>query len=265
MSRIKATFATLRASNCTALMPYLTIGYPERESLAALVDAAVAGGADLLELGLPFSDPLADGPTVQASTQRALANGITLRECLAQTKGLRERGVVLPLVLMGYYNPIYQMGIEAFAAAAAEAGADGVIVPDLPPEEAVALDEALAQHGLDYIYMLAPTSDESRLRLVAERARGFIYLVALVGITGARTTLADEAASFVARVRAAVGDEIPLAIGFGIGSAQAAAEAGALADGVIVGTALIKRIGDAATAAAEAEQFIAELRAGLDG
>jgi tryptophan synthase alpha chain len=264
MSRISQTFQRLRAEGRTALMPYLTIGHPERDSADTLVPAVVESGADLLELGVPFSDPLADGVTVQASTQQALANGVNLRFCLETVRALRERGIETPFAFMGYYNPIYQMGLERFAAAAQEAGVDGVIVPDLPPEEAVALDEALRQRDLDYIYLLAPTSDESRLRLVAERARGFIYLVSLVGVTGARAELPAELPAFIQRVREYTRGEIPLAVGFGIGTPEAARAVGALADGVIVGSALVKRVADPATAEHEARTFVRALREGMD-
>ncbi|HEX8682897.1 MAG TPA: tryptophan synthase subunit alpha [Ardenticatenaceae bacterium] len=264
MSRIPQTFQRLRAEGRTALMPYLTIGHPERDSTQTLVPAVVESGADLLELGVPFSDPLADGATVQASTQQALANGVNLRFCLETVRLLRERGIETPFAFMGYYNPIYQMGLERFAAAAQEAGVDGVIVPDLPPEEAVALDEALRQRDLDYIYLLAPTSDESRMRLVAERARGFIYLVSLMGVTGARAELPAELPAFIQRVREYTRGEIPLAVGFGIGTPEAARTVGALADGVIVGSALVKRVADPATAEHEARQFVRSLREGLD-
>jgi tryptophan synthase alpha chain len=264
MSRIQKTFQRLQAEHRTALMPYLTIGYPEKQSAATLVPALVESGADLLELGVPFSDPLADGATIQVSTQQALANGVNLRFCLETTRALRQQGIQTPFMLMGYFNPIYQMGLERFAAVAQEAGVDGVIVPDLPPEEAGALDEALRQHDIDYIYFLAPTSDESRLRLVAEKARGFIYLVSLTGVTGARTELPIELPAFLSRVRAYTRGEIPLAVGFGIGSPEAARAVGELADGVIVGSALIKRIANPATAEHEAQTFVRSLRKGLD-
>lgn len=264
MSRIAETFRRLQSEGRTALMPYLTIGYPEKESAATLVPALVESGADLLELGVPFSDPLADGATIQLSTQQALANGVNLRFCLDTARALRAQGIQTPFTLMGYYNPVYQMGLDRFAAAAQEAGVDGVIVPDLPPEEASGLDEALRQRDIDYIYFLAPTSDESRLRLVAERARGFIYLVSLTGVTGARAELPAELPAFVARVRAYTRGAIPLAVGFGIGSPESARAVGQLADGVIVGSALIKRIADPATAEQEARTFVRSLRDGLD-
>lgn len=262
MSRIESTFE--RLGGRAALMPYITIGHPEKESAQLLVPALAEAGADLMELGIPFSDPLADGATIQASTQRALTNGVTLQFCLESVERLREGGVEIPLILMGYYNPIYQMGIERFAATAAESGADGVIVPDLPPEEAGPLDRALAARGIAYIYMLAPTSDASRLELVAARARGFIYLVSLTGVTGAREGLPEGLAAFVARVREATGGRIPLAVGFGIASPESARAVGDVADGVIVGSALVRRLEPAATAVDEATAFIASLRHALD-
>jgi tryptophan synthase alpha chain len=264
MSRIQETFRRLQEAGRSALMPYLTIGYPERESALSLVPALVESGADMLELGVPFSDPLADGATIQASTQRALANGVTLPYCLQTARRLRAAGVEAPFTLMGYYNPIYQLGLEAFADQARDAGVDGVIVPDLPPEEAGGLDEVLRRRGIDYIYFLAPTSDEERLKLVAGKARGFIYLVSLTGVTGAREALPPELPAFVERVRQVTRGDVPLAVGFGIGSPASARQVGELADGVIVGSALIRRIEDPATAEDEARRFIRSLRDALD-
>ncbi|MDQ4077143.1 MAG: tryptophan synthase subunit alpha [Chloroflexota bacterium] len=264
MSRISETFQQLQAHGRTALMPYLTIGYPEKSSTTALVPAVIESGADMLELGAPFSDPLADGATIQESTQRALANGISLRYCFSTTRQLRQQGIETPFALMGYYNPIYQIGLDGFAAAAEEAGIDGVIVPDLPPEEAGGLDEALRRRGIDYIYLLAPTSDERRLRLVAAKARGFIYLVSLTGVTGVRSTVSEELPDFVKRVREATEDTIPLAVGFGISSPKTAREVGTLVEGVIVGSALIERISDPTTAETEARAFVRSLRDALD-
>lgn len=263
MSRIKETFTRLKAENRPALMPYLTIGYPTREAAHTLVPALVESGADMLELGLPFSDPLADGATNQVALERALANGVTLQYCLDTAKQLREAGVQIPFAFMGYYNPIYQMGVERFAEAAQAAGVDALIVPDLPPEEAIPLDKALAARDIDYIYFLAPTSDSARISLVAERARGFIYLVALTGVTGARNELSADLPDFVARVREATEGRVPLAVGFGIGSPESARQVGAMADGVIVGSALIKRIADPATMENEARTFISSLSESL--
>ncbi len=264
MSRIQETFERVKSEGRAALMPYLTIGYPEKESAKTLVPIIEASGADMIELGVPFSDPLADGPTVQASTQKALANGVNLHYCLETASELRAAGVKMPFNLMGYYNPIYQMGVERFAAAAKEVGVDGVIVPDLPPEEAEGLDNALKQHDIDYIYFLAPTSDESRLQLVAEKARGFIYLVSLTGVTGARSKVSAGLPEFIERVRSATHNQTPLAVGFGVSTPEIARTVGELADGVIVGSALIKRVSDPATAEAGAGEFVSALRQGLE-
>ena len=260
MSTIERTFARLRAEGRAALMPFLTMGFPERDSALELVPAVVEGGADLVELGVPFSDPLADGATIQAASQRALENGMTLALCLEQAAALRARGITVPFVLMGYYNPILQMGEAQFAERAAAAGIQGVIVPDLPPEEAGALQEALRRHGLDLIFLLAPTSDEERVRLVAQRASGFIYLVSLTGVTGARDRLPPGLEAFVARVRRAT--SLPLAVGFGISRPEHVAQVARVADGVIVGSALIRAIEQAANPAEAARDFVARLRAG---
>jgi tryptophan synthase alpha chain len=262
MSRIEAAFAGLRRAGRAALMPYLTIGYPRRESALALVPAAVTAGADLVELGVPFSDPLADGATIQAASQQALANGTTLALCLEQAAALRGRGVAVPLILMSYYNPILQMGPEAFARRAAAAGIDGAIVPDLPPEEADALRPALCGQGIEPIFLLPPTADNGRLQRVAAQSRGFLYLVSLAGVTGARDRLPAELESFVARARRLTG--LPLAVGFGIGSPGQAARVARIADGVIVGSALVKTVGAARDPAAAAGTFIASLRAAMD-
>jgi tryptophan synthase alpha chain len=263
MSQIEAVFAGLRGAGRTALMPYLTLGYPRRESALSLVPAAVAAGADLVELGVPFSDPLADGATIQAASQQALANGMTLARCLEQAAALRARGVAVPLVLMSYYNPILQMGPEPFARRAAAAGIDGAIVPDLPPEEAGALRPALGAQGIDPIFLLPPTAGDERLRRVAAQSRGFLYLVSLAGVTGARDRLPAELEAFVARARRLTG--LPLAVGFGIGSPEQAARVARIADGVIVGSALVKAVGAARDPAAAAGAFVASLRAGIDG
>ncbi len=264
MNRIATTFAELKRAGRTALMPYLTLGYPERESALTLVPALVEGGADLVELGVPFSDPLADGATIQAAAQRALKQGMTLTRCLEQAAALRAAGVAVPFVMMGYYNPILQLGVERFARRAAEAGVDGLIVPDLPPEEAGPLGAALHSRGIDPIFLLAPTSGDDRVRQVAEQAGGFIYLVSLAGVTGAREQLPPGLEDFVGRVRAAT--ELPLAVGFGIGTPEQAAQVACVADGVIVGSALIRAIAASNGRAPEeaARAFVAGLRAGMD-
>ncbi len=263
MSRITTAFEGLRRAGRTALMPFLTMGYPHRESALELVPALVEAGADLIELGVPFSDPLADGATIQAASQQALANGMTPALCLEQVAALRERGVAVPLILMGYYNPFFQMGLEGFARRAAEAGVDGVIVPDLPPEESEPLQAALRGQGLDLIFLLAPTTDDARVRSVARRAGGFLYLVSLTGVTGARDRLPSDLERFVARVRQVT--DLPLAVGFGIGRPEQAARVARIADGVIVGSALLRAIGSGADPVAAARTFVASLRRGMDG
>jgi tryptophan synthase alpha chain len=266
MSRIAATFERLRRAGRTALMPYLTLGHPRRESALALVPALVEGGADLIELGVPFSDPLADGATIQAAAQQALDNGMSLALCLEQVAALRAAGQDVPLVLMGYYNPILQMGLERFARRAAAAGLDGLIIPDLPPEESAALGAALGASGsggIDTIFLAAPTTGDARLRFVAGQSRGFLYLVSLTGVTGARDQLAPGLAAFVARARAAT--ELPLAVGFGIGTPDQAAHVARLADGVVVGSALVRTVGRASQPAGAARDFVAGLRAAIDG
>jgi len=262
MSQIETTFQRLQTARRTALMPYLTMGYPELDSALTLVPAIAEAGADLIELGIPFSDPLADGPTIQASSQRALENGMTLSLCLDQATSLRAQGVTVPFVFMGYYNPIYQFGIERFAAQAVASGVDGVIIPDLPPEEARAALDAFESQELDLILLLAPTSNATRIRMVSELAHGFIYLVSLVGTTGARGQVAGDLAELVDRVRAET--DKPLAVGFGISTPDQAARVAGLADGVIVGSALIEAIGAAEIPDDAARKFIAALRSGVD-
>ncbi len=222
-------------------MPYLTLGYPDPETSLACVQAAADAGADLIELGVPFSDPLADGPTIQRAAQTALENGITVARCIEMTAELRRRGVALPFMLMGYFNPILSYGIERFARAAADSGADGLIVPDLPIEEAGELESECAANGLSPIYMLAPTSTPERIEKVAASARGFVYLVSVAGVTGERAHLPADLKTFVGRVKEKT--ETPVAVGFGISTPAQAAEVGQIADGVIIGSAVVKAAG----------------------
>ena len=262
MDRISSTFNHLRRAGRTALMPYLTMGYPQRESALALVPAIVEAGADLIELGVPFSDPLADGATIQAAAQQALANGVTLSLCLEQAAMLRARGIPTPFILMGYYNPILQMGLARFARRAAAAGVDGLIVPDLPPEEADALQAELLSQRIHLVLLLAPTRDNERVQLVAGRTTGFLYLVSLTGVTGARDQLSLDLESFVTRARAAT--DLPLAVGFGISTPGQAARVARMADGVIVGSALVRAMAAGQDPVTAASAFVASLRAGID-
>jgi tryptophan synthase alpha chain len=236
MSRIQTAF-----TRRPALMPYLTLGYPDFETSLACVQAATEAGADLIELGVPFSDPLADGPVIQHSTQVALENGITVKKCLAMTEELRRRGLTIPLILMGYYNPIFSYGLSRFVGDAATAGADGFIVPDLPLEEAGELEGECQARGLSLIPMLAPTSARERIAQATQRATGFIYLVSLTGVTGERQALPEGLKELVSRVKESA--KVPVAVGFGISTPAQAAEVGAFADGVIVGSAVIRAAG----------------------
>ena len=263
LARIASAFASARAEGRAALMPYFTLGYPDIPTSEAVVAAIAAAGADLIELGVPFSDPLADGPTIQHSTQVALEQGMTLARGLALTRRLRAAGVAQPLLLMGYANPILAYGVPRCVADAAAAGADGFIVPDLPPEEAADLEAACRAHGLALVFLLAPTSTPERIAAVAGRGTGFVYLVSLAGVTGARDRLPPDLAAFVGRVRGAT--DMPLAVGFGIATPEHAAAVGALADGVIVGSALINAAGRAADPAAAAGAFVRSLRTALEG
>ncbi len=261
-SRIAETFAVLRARGELGIIPYLTIGYPERESALELVPALVRGGACAIELGIPFSDPLADGVTIQRASHVALQNGVTVRYCLETAARLREAGVDVPFVFMGYFNPLLQYGLEQFVRACVEVGVDGVIVPDLPPIESDELHALCRAAGRDLIFMVAPTSTERHLREVAARASGFLYCVSLTGVTGARDRLPDDLPAFLQRVRAVT--DLPLALGFGISRPDHVAQAHALVDAVVVGSALLDRIAAAEPGerAAAAEAFIAWLRTG---
>lgn len=241
LDRIHAAFAAAKSENRAAFMPYLPAGYPDLPTSLDLFQALAEAGADLIEVGVPFSDPLADGPTIQAATQQALAQGVTPADCIEVVRNLRERGVQTPVMLMGYVNPILAYGVERYIADAAGVGVSGLIIPDLPPDEAAEVEAACERHGLAMIYLVAPTSTPQRLALAAEHSSGFLYLVSVAGITGARSDLPPHLAEFVARVRRHTA--LPLAVGFGIAApAQAAAVAG-LADGVIVGSALVKLAG----------------------
>lgn len=225
----------------TAFMPYVMLGFPDSISCRRIVRQLADIGADLFELGVPFSDPLADGPVIQAAAQRALGNGITLADCIAMVADLRARGFSKPAVLMSYVNPILAYGLDRFAADSAAAGVDGFIVPDLPPEEAGHLEAICQQYELALVYLLAPNSPPERIALVAARSQGFIYLVSVTGVTGARDALPPMLSEFVARVRAVT--DRPLALGFGIKSGEQARAVGRLVDGVIVGSALVELAG----------------------
>ncbi len=250
MSRIAQTFARLKTEGKTAFMPFVTIGFPELATTATLVPALVEAGADLIELGVPFSDPIAEGPTIQRSSFKALENGVTLAKCFETARAIRAR-TDAPLLFMGYYNSVFAYGVERYAKECAASGIDGLIIVDLPPEEAEEAAAACRQFGLDLPAFVAPTSTDERLAQAARTASGFIYCVALTGVTGARTTLPDYLPAFLGRVRAAT--DLPLVLGFGISKPEHFAAVRPLVDGAAVGSALIDVLEKAPPAEREAQ------------
>jgi len=239
MGRIGDRFEKLRASGEPALVVFLSAGDPSLEATDELVLAMAQSGADVIEIGVPFSDPIADGPKIQASSERGLRGGATLRRILGTVRRLRPK-VEQPLVLMGYANPFFAMGAERFAADASEVGVDGIIVPDLPPEEGEDFFRAVNAAGVDCILLAAPTTSDARMKLLAERTRGFLYYVSLSGVTGARVELASGIQD---RVRLAKDlATVPVCVGFGISTPEQAREVGGYADGVVVGSAIVDRI-----------------------
>lgn len=262
-SRLDATFAALRARRERALVTYFTAGDPSLAMTKQLVVEAARRGADVIELGIPFSDPLADGPVIQRATQRALAAGVTLPRVLELVREMRGE-VATPLVFLTYYNPILAFGLKAFCRTAVEAGIDGVIVADLPPEEAEPLRAEAGPAGLDPIHLVAPTSTPERMRRIAQASRGFIYMVSLTGVTGERAALPPDLTQQLRALRAITTK--PVCVGFGIGTPEHAAEVGRLADGVIVGSAivrLVERHGAGPDLVPRVGDFIAALKAPL--
>jgi tryptophan synthase alpha chain len=256
MSRIDCVFAD---PGRKALITYFTVGYPDMATTREMVQIAADAGSDLVELGIPFSDPLADGSTIQQASHRSLERGTTPKSCLELARTLRVE-VGVPLVFMTYFNPVHRYGQEAFCRDCAQAGIDGLIVPDLPPEEGAEL-EALSQgQGLDLVYLLAPTSTDERIDIVAARSRGFIYLVSLTGVTGARDSLPVDLESFVTRVRRRARQ--PLCVGFGISTPKQATQVASVADGVIVGSRLMRLL-EEEDPAAGVRGFIQSLRRAL--
>jgi len=251
MSRFAEIFARRKRERRSALVPFITAGDP---SLTASLEIALAlerAGADILELGVPFSDPLADGPVIQRSSERALARGVGLQDVIDLAQRIRAQSAI-GLLLFGYYNPFLRMGLERFAAAAAAAGVDGVLVTDLVPEEAAAYRAALGGQGVDTVFLAAPTSPESRLQAIAESSSGFIYAVSRTGVTGARDQVPAGARELVSRLRRHTA--LPIALGFGLSSAAQVTEVAGFADGVVVGTALVDAIDRGVQAGTDASQ-----------
>lgn len=266
MSRIGNRFKALRAEGRRALIPYITAGDPESWVTVPLMHALVKSGADLLELGVPFSDPMADGPVIQRASERALRHNITLTQVLAMVREFRTNDPDTPVILMGYLNPVEVMGYERFAREAASAGVDGVLTVDMPPEESGEFTSALRAHGLDGIYLLAPTSTDERIRRIVERASGFIYYVSLRGVTGAAHLDLAEVGEKLRGIRKHTA--LPVGVGFGIGTPEAAAAVAEIADAVIVGSAIVRRIEESASQPdkilKELPGFLAQLRQAMD-
>jgi tryptophan synthase alpha chain len=244
MNRIARRFQTLRRAGRKALIPYITAGDPRPDVTVPILHALVAAGADLIELGVPFSDPMADGPVIQKACERALAQGMSLRGVLELVREFRRADIETPLVLMGYLNPIERMGHADFVAAARDAGVDGVLTVDLPPEEAVDLAERFEAAGIAPIFLLAPTSSEERIRQTARLARGYLYYVSLKGVTGSAALDVAEVTDKLAVIRACT--DLPLGVGFGIKDPPTAAAIAEVADAVVVGSALVAKMGELA-------------------
>jgi tryptophan synthase alpha chain len=266
MSRLTPVFAALKKQKRAALIPYVMAGDPQPWVAVPLLHALVDAGANIIELGVPFSDPMADGPVIQYAAERALKHGVTLARVLDIVREFRTKDGSTPIVLMGYLNPFEAMGYEAFAAQAAAAGVDGVLTVDLPPEEAEPFAATLRAHGLDPIFLVAPTSGPDRIRRIAEVARGYLYYVSLRGVTGASHLDVNEVSSRLKTIRRYT--DLPLGVGFGISSPETAAAVAAVADAVVVGSAIVNRIAANADqperALGEVPVFVRSLRAAMD-
>ena len=264
MSRIESRFASLREQGRKGLIPYITAGDPTPALTVPLMRALVESGADILELGVPFSDPMADGPVNQRSSERALANGVGLADVIGMVRGFRDQDAETPVVLMGYANPIEAMGSEKFLASAASAGVDGVIVVDYPPEEAAPFAALAKSSGIDPIFLLAPTSTPSRIQEVARMGAGYLYYVSLKGVTGAASLDLTDVANRIPLLRAAT--QLPIGVGFGIRDAQSARRVAEIADAVVIGSRIIQEIEAAGPeqAVARVRDLIRPIRAALD-
>lgn len=265
MSRLETCFARLRQQSRKALIPFMTAGEPALQATVPLMHALVAAGADVLELGVPFSDPMADGPVIQQASERAIARGAGLAHALQSVAAFRREDAHTPVVLMGYLNPVEILGIDTFAKRAAEAGVDGVLLVDLSPEEADDLQQALQAYGIALIWLASPTTDAARMRALNQRAAGYLYYVSYAGVTGANHLSPVDAGARLAAIRRDC--PVPVVAGFGIKDAQSAAAMAENADGVVVGSALVAALADSASvdeACQRAADFLAPLRMALD-
>ncbi|MEO1563078.1 MAG: tryptophan synthase subunit alpha [Pseudomonadota bacterium] len=247
MTRIDDTFAKLKSEGRKAFVSYIMAGDPDIETSQAVMNGLPAAGVDIIELGLPFTDPMADGPTIQLAGQRALDQGMTLTKTLDMARAFRATNDTTPIVLMGYYNPIYSMGVDAFLSAAKDAGIDGLIIVDLPPEEDSELCEPANAAGLNFIRLATPTTDDKRLPAVLNNTSGFIYYVAITGITGAGSASAESVATEVTRIKKQT--DLPICVGFGIKTPQNARDMAAVADGAVVGSSIVEKLGHGESAA----------------
>ncbi len=261
MSRIEQCFGARRAEGRKALIPYITGGDPAPDATVAMMHGLVESGADLIEVGMPFSDPMADGPVIQAACERALVHGTSVRDVLAMVNEFRQQDTTTPVVLMGYLNPIEQIGYETFCREAAGAGVDGVLCVDLPPEESHDLVTALLAENLDPIWLIAPTTRRERIEAICRVARGYVYYVSLKGVTGADSLDVDDVARHVEEIRGVT--ELPVGVGFGIRDAETAARVGAVADATVVGSAIVKLIAEHADDPAAARSAVGELVSGM--
>ncbi len=263
MSRIRATFDRLRSEGRSALIAFVTAGDPSPRETVPVMHALVKGGADVIELGMPFSDPMADGPVIQRSSERALKHGVGLRDVLAAVAGFRHGDATTPVVLMGYANPIERMGLAAFVASAKAAGVDGVLIVDYPPEESAEWLATLEGSGIEAIFLLSPTSSDARIDLVAKVAKGYIYYVSLKGVTGAANIDMREVETMIAKIRART--TVPVGVGFGIRDGATARRVARIADAVVIGSRIVQEMVDAPEGApARAEAVARELRGAMD-
>ncbi|TDP75029.1 tryptophan synthase subunit alpha [Roseateles toxinivorans] len=264
MSRIRARFELLKAEGRKALIPYVTAGDPYPARTVELMLALAGAGADVIELGVPFSDPMADGPVIQRAAERAVAKGVGLRDVLAYVRAFRQQDADTPVVLMGYANPIERYGVDAFVTDAKAAGVDGVLVVDYPPEECEVFAAALQKQGLDPIFLLAPTSTEARMAMVGRIASGYVYYVSLKGVTGAGHLDTAAVAAMIPRIRQHV--KVPVGVGFGISNAETAKAVGEVSDAVVIGSRLVQllEVEQPENVAATGAKFMAEIRSALD-
>jgi len=264
MSRIQTTFATLKQSGKKALIPFITAGDPHPDQTVAMLHGLVKAGADLIELGVPFSDPMADGPVIQRASERALVHKVGLRHVLAMVKEFRQQDDKTPIILMGYANPIEAMGIEKFADAAKDAGIDGMLTVDYPPEESTEFNAMLKARDIDPVFLLSPTTDKARVDIIVNQASGFIYYVSLKGVTGSQNLDIVEVADRVASIRSQT--NLPIGVGFGVRDAETAKAVASVADAVVVGSRMVQEVekSNADNVVANLMALTAELRAAID-